>query len=116
MGEGPISNVVWLLENNGAVVARGMVEADELDAFSEWHAWHAEASTLHVFLGADKESGPRSRYDAAHELGHLVMHWSINPKHIENKRTFKVIEDQAHMFAGAFMPPVLVFSNAFSNG
>ena len=114
MGEGPISNVVWLLEYNGAVVARGMVEADDLDAFSEWHEWHTEASTPYVFLGADKESGPRSRYDAAHELGHLVLHRSIDPRHIENKRTFKVIEDQAHRFAGAFMLPALAFSNDFS--
>lgn len=114
LGEGPISNVVWLLENKGAVVARGMVEADELDAFSEWHEWQVKTGTPYVFLGADKESGPRSRYDAAHELGHLVLHRSIDPKHIENRTTFKVIENQAHRFAGAFLLPALAFSNDFS--
>lgn len=114
LGDGPISNLVWLLENKGAVVARGMVEADELDAFSEWHEWQATANTPYVFLGADKGSGPRSRYDAAHELGHLVMHRDIDPKHVENKSTFKVIENQAHRFAGAFLLPALAFSNDFS--
>lgn len=114
LGDGPISNVVWLLENKGAVVARGMVEADELDAFSEWHEWQAKTRTPYVFLGADKESGPRSRFDAAHELGHLVMHRNIDPKHISNKVTFKVIENQAHRFAGAFLLPALAFSNDFS--
>ncbi len=114
LGDGPISNVVWLLENKGAVVARGMVEADELDAFSEWHEWQTKANTPYIFLGADKESGPRSRYDAAHELGHLIMHRDIDPKHIGNKSTFKVIENQAHRFAGAFLLPALAFSNDFS--
>lgn len=111
LGDGPISNVVWLLENNGAVVTRGMVEADELDAFSEWQE---ETGTPYMFLGADKESGPRSRYDAAHELGHLVLHRNIDPRHITNKTTFKVIENQAHRFAGAFLLPALAFSNDFS--
>jgi Zn-dependent peptidase ImmA (M78 family)/transcriptional regulator with XRE-family HTH domain len=114
LGDGPISNVVWLLENKGAVVARGMIEADELDAFSEWHEWQAKTGTPYVFLGADKESGPRSRFDAAHELGHLVMHRDIDPKYISNRTTFKVIEEQAHRFAGAFLLPALAFSNDFS--
>jgi Zn-dependent peptidase ImmA (M78 family)/transcriptional regulator with XRE-family HTH domain len=114
LGEGPISNVVWLFENKGAIVTRGIVEADELDAFSEWHGWQANSSTPYVFLGADKESAPRSRYDAAHELGHLVMHRNIDPKHIENQTTFKIIENQAHRFAGAFLLPTLAFSNDFS--
>lgn len=114
LGEGPISNIVWLLENKGAIVARGMVEADELDAFSEWHEWQARSGTPYVFLGADKESAPRSRYDAAHELGHLVMHRNIDPKHIENRATFKIIENQAHRFAGSFLLPALAFSNDFS--
>lgn len=111
LGEGPISNMVWLLENKGAIIARGMVEADELDAFSEWQT---KSGTPYVFLGADKESASRSRYDAAHELGHLVMHRNIDSKHIENQTTFKVIENQAHRFAGAFLLPALAFSNDFS--
>lgn len=114
LGEGPISNVVWLLENNGGIVARGMVESDELDAFSEWPEWQAATGTPYMYLGADKESGPRSRYDAAHELAHLVLHRHVSLKHIENKSIFKVLEKQAHRFAGAFLLPALAFSNEFS--
>ena len=87
---------------------------DELDAFSEWHEWQAETCTPYVFLDADKESGPRSRFDAAHELGHLVMHRAIDPRYIRNRTTFRVMEDQAHRFAGAFLLPALAFSNDFS--
>jgi Zn-dependent peptidase ImmA (M78 family)/DNA-binding XRE family transcriptional regulator len=114
MGEGPISNVVWLLENNGAVVARGMTGADKLDAFSEWHVWHEDHDTPYVFLGADKNTGPRSRYDAAHELGHLILHRSIDRKHITHKPTFNLIEDQAYRFASAFLLPTSAFANDFS--
>lgn len=110
LGEGPISNVVSLLENNGALVARGMMEADELDAFSEWTD-HDESPF--TFLGADKHSAPRSRYDAAHELGHLALHRCIDKKHIDNKRTFDIIEKQAHRFAGAFLLPASSFANDF---
>src|SRR5258708_2674010 len=52
LGNGAISNVVWLLENNGAVIARTKLEANTLDAFSEWHA--AEGVPYFV-LGADKK-------------------------------------------------------------
>lgn len=110
MGEGPISNVVWLLENNGAVVARGMIGADKLDAFSEWYEWHEHHNTPYVFLGAEKDSGPRSRYDAAHELGHLVLHRHISRKHITHQPTFKLIEDQAHRFGAAFLLPASTFA------
>ncbi len=111
MGEGPISNVVWLLENNGAVVARGAMGADKLDAFSEWYEWHERQHTPYVFLGADKTSGPRSRYDAAHELGHLVLHRHISRKHITHQPTFKLIEDQAHRFGSAFLLPASAFAS-----
>ena len=40
----------------------------------------------------------RSRFDASHELGHLVMHGSAVPGS-------KVVEDQAHDFASAFLLP-----------
>ena len=49
-----------------------------------------------VVLGSDKNDRARSRFDAAHELGHLVMHgeqvWGI-PQ----------VEKQAHSFAAAFL-------------
>lgn len=111
MGDGPISNVTWLLENKGAVVSRGIIGADTLDAFSEWHI---EQDRPYIFLGADKDSGPRSRYDAAHELGHLVLHRNVGVKHVTNQTTFRLIEDQAHRFASAFLLPASAFANDFS--
>lgn len=36
LGDRPISNVVWLLENKGVVCSRFDFESTSLDAFSEW--------------------------------------------------------------------------------
>ncbi|HUF54708.1 MAG TPA: ImmA/IrrE family metallo-endopeptidase [Dehalococcoidia bacterium] len=51
-----------------------------------------------LVLGTDKNDRARSRFDAAHELGHLVIHgqlvWGI-PE----------VEKQAHQFAAAFLMP-----------
>ena len=38
LGNGPVSNIAWLLENHGAVVSRCDLDAEPLDAFSEWRA------------------------------------------------------------------------------
>lgn len=108
MGEGPVGNLVWLLENNGTVVARGDMGAHTLDAFSDWYEAHG---TPYIFLGADKESSVRSRFDAAHELGHLVLHRDIDRKYLTRKADFKLIESQAHRFAGAFLLPASAFAD-----
>jgi Zn-dependent peptidase ImmA (M78 family) len=49
-------------------------------------------------LASDKSDRARSRFDAAHELGHLVLHGS------EIWGTPDV-EKQAHLFASAFLMP-----------
>ena len=53
-----------------------------------------------VVLGTDKNDRARSRFDGAHELGHLVVHgdqiWGV-----------KEVEHQAHAFAAAFLMPAL---------
>jgi Zn-dependent peptidase ImmA (M78 family) len=52
-----------------------------------------------VILGTDKANRIRSRFDAAHELGHLVLHRE-HPKPGDPK-----LERQAHRFANAFLLP-----------
>jgi Zn-dependent peptidase ImmA (M78 family)/DNA-binding XRE family transcriptional regulator len=110
LGDGPISNMVLLMENNGAVVTRIELYADKLDAFS---TWRSSDKTPYIILGADKGSAVRSRFDAAHELGHLVLHRNIEPKHLNSASDFKLIEQQAHRFAGAFLIPANTFAKDF---
>lgn len=105
LGTGPISNFVWLLENNGAVVVRCSLEADELDAFSGWIDGRP-----FVVLNSDKNSAARSRFDAAHELGHLVLHKDLPREILHNPEYFSLIEKQAHRFAAAILFPEPSFS------
>jgi Zn-dependent peptidase ImmA (M78 family) len=90
---GPIQNVVDTLESHGIVVIRLPLDSADVDAFSLPFADHPV-----VVLGADKNDRARSRFDAAHELGHLIMHgdqiWGM-----------KEVETQAHQFAAAFLMP-----------
>jgi Zn-dependent peptidase ImmA (M78 family) len=91
--DGPVEDVVSLLENHGVVVIRLPLGSADVDAFSLPFADHPV-----VVLGSDKDDRARSRFDCAHELAHLVMHgeliWGV-----------KEVEDQAHQFAAAFLMP-----------
>ena len=91
--DGPIEDVVSLLENHGVVVIRLPLGSADVDAFSLPFVDHPV-----VVLGSDKDDRARSRFDCAHELAHLVMHgeiiWGV-----------KEVEDQAHQFAAAFLMP-----------
>lgn len=107
MGDGPISNVVWLLENNGVIVARDELGAETLDAFSEFLV---EDGTPYVILGSEKNVAVRSRFDAAHELGHLILHQRVGKNSLKRAECHKEVESQAHRFAGAFLLPQQAFS------
>jgi Zn-dependent peptidase ImmA (M78 family) len=54
-------------------------------------------------LATDKMSLPRRQMDAAHELGHAILHKGVS--HEELKSDLKEIERQAFRFASAFLLP-----------
>jgi Zn-dependent peptidase ImmA (M78 family)/transcriptional regulator with XRE-family HTH domain len=107
--DGPVSNMVWLLESKGAVVTRCDLLAETLDAFSEWD----EFDRANIILGADNRSAARSRFNAAHELGHMLLHKSIRRTAINQNDSFRLIEWQADRFAGAFLMPAAAFADDF---
>lgn len=97
LGERPIRNMVHLLEVHGVRVFSLAEDHREVDAFSFWRG-----GIPYVFLNT-KKSAERGRFDAAHELGHLVMHRggllaSRPPRAGDAER-------QAQHFAGAFLMP-----------
>jgi Zn-dependent peptidase ImmA (M78 family)/DNA-binding XRE family transcriptional regulator len=110
LSNAPISNVVRLLENNGAIVARDYFELKTLDAFSLWDNLD---NTPYVILGADKGSACRSRTDIGHEIGHLLLHHNIKSTTLNKKAEFDLIERQAFKFSGAFHLPAEKFSDDF---
>ena len=110
LSDNSISNITWLIENHGAVVSLHELGSDKLDAYSHW--CEADATPYFV-LGSDKGSAVRTRYNVAHELGHMILHRGIPKEMFNAKATFKLVEDQAHRFAGAFLLPEETFSLEF---
>lgn len=71
-------------------------------------AWSSELQRPYVLLSSDKGNGFRSQFDLAHELGHLVLHKGIERS--TDPQRYKLMEDQAHRFAGAFLLPAETFA------
>ncbi|KOX19650.1 XRE family transcriptional regulator [Nocardiopsis sp. NRRL B-16309] len=93
LGDAAAPNMVHLLEARGVRVFSLDTEHQDVDAFSFWRD-----SVPYVFLNTAK-SGERGRFDAAHELGHLVMHGHERPS------SGPEAEREANQFASAFLLP-----------
>lgn len=94
LGSQPIPHVVRELERHGIAVARLNMGHTSVDAFSTRRG----PRPLVLLTDDKKDNYVRSRFDAAHELGHLVMHDEVDPG-------TKEIERQAHDFAASFLLP-----------
>jgi Zn-dependent peptidase ImmA (M78 family)/DNA-binding XRE family transcriptional regulator len=92
IGEKPIGHLIKLLESKGARVFALAENTRNVDAFSYWRNGEP-----FIFLNTIK-SAERSRFDAAHELGHLVLHRHGGPQGRE-------AEHQANLFASSFLMP-----------
>ncbi|GAA1959365.1 XRE family transcriptional regulator [Catenulispora subtropica] len=93
LGNAPISNMVHLLEAHGVRVFSLPPEFADINAFAHWRD-----GTPFVFLNT-MTTPERGRFDAAHELGHLVLHG--------DERSFMgpEAEKEANAFASAFLMP-----------
>jgi Zn-dependent peptidase ImmA (M78 family)/transcriptional regulator with XRE-family HTH domain len=100
LGDGPIANMTALLETNGFILSRLEIGSQKIDSFSCWIDGRP-----YIFLGSDKGSYARSRFDAAHELFHLLRHSDVSQEDLERKRVRDRIEREANWFAGAFLVP-----------
>lgn len=107
LGNGPISDVTLLLENNGVIISKVTLGTIYMDGFS---GWDVASNTPYIILGDDKGSAVRSRFDVAHELGHLILHRNLSPECIHNPVNNKLIESQAYSFAKAFLLPANIFA------
>ncbi|MDR1773269.1 MAG: ImmA/IrrE family metallo-endopeptidase, partial [Clostridioides sp.] len=102
LGEAPIGNLISMLQKNGFVISRIEVGSKKVDAFSKWIG-----DVPYIFLGSDKDCAVRSRFDLAHELGHLILHKNIN---FEDIKEMDKLEEQANRFASAFLLPIESFN------
>lgn len=93
LGEHPVPNAVHLLEAHGVRVFSLADDCREVDAFSL-----IRDDRPFVFLNTDR-SAERQRFDAAHELGHLLLHSGAARVHGRDR------EAEANRFAAAFLMP-----------
>ncbi|WP_107495290.1 XRE family transcriptional regulator [Thalassobius sp. I31.1] len=100
LGEGPCIDVVGLLERIGCVVSSIEMGTSKLDGVC---SWSESDGRPHILLATDKMSLPRRQMDAAHELGHAILHKNVTKSELETD--LKVIEKQAFCFASAFLLP-----------
>jgi Zn-dependent peptidase ImmA (M78 family)/transcriptional regulator with XRE-family HTH domain len=96
----PVENMCRAVEANGVIVTRIETGEASVDAFSRSGDRHI------VLLTEDKGCASRSRFDVAHELGHLVMHRGRPTGTLE-------VESQANRFASAFLLPRAGFMREF---
>lgn len=109
LGIGPIQDIVGYLENAGVICGRVELGHLKMDGLSHW----SEADNRpYVLLIADKANGIRNRFDAAHELGHLVLHRNVSTH--DQAKHYDLIESQAHRFASAFLMPAESFASEVS--
>jgi Zn-dependent peptidase ImmA (M78 family) len=105
LGERPAKSMIHRLESHGVRVFSLAEDTVDMDAFSCW-----VGNTPFVFFNTMK-SAERSRMDAAHELGHLVLH-----RHHHNARG-RNAEREADQFGASFlMPTGSVLANAPRHG
>lgn len=93
LGNSPISNVLRTMEKFGVLVVFGWPHSTKVDAFSI-----SDLDNPVIVLNPAKKDYYRQRFDLAHELGHIVMHYDAEPGD-------KYLENEAHQFAGEFLAP-----------
>lgn len=99
LGEQPIGNVIKLLESKGIRVFSLAEDTKNVDAFSCWRN-----NVPYIFLNTFKTS-ERSRFDALHELGHLVLH-------THGQAQGREAEMEANKFASHFLiTPIDLIAN-----
>ncbi len=93
LGDGPVPHMVRLLEAHGVVVLTLPDVDNRVDGFSRRYG-----TRPFVFANPAKNDKACSRMDAAHELGHLLLHPDTEPGS-------QIIERQATTFGSQFLAP-----------
>jgi Zn-dependent peptidase ImmA (M78 family)/DNA-binding XRE family transcriptional regulator len=101
LGRGPLLDLSAILELHGFILIRESASCGDMDAVSCW-----QSGRPYILFSADVSSGPRSAFNLAHELGHMILHSSVEV----TADNLKKIEKQANRFASAFLLPRESFS------
>jgi Zn-dependent peptidase ImmA (M78 family) len=98
----PIPDACLALENAGIPVVNLEITSEKQDGF----CFYSEIlGRPFVGINSYNMSAARARYDVAHELGHIVLHQAVTLQQLRDPSLNKLLEQQAHRFAGAFLFP-----------
>ena len=100
LGKGPIQDLALAAEGAGIILLR---EETGIAAIEGLSSWSSRLERPLVFLSSDKANGYRSRFDLAHEIGHLCLHRHVSAE--MQDECYATGEEQAHKFAGALLLP-----------
>ncbi len=108
LGFDPIENLVGLLESKGVLVFWTDIDNRSVDAYCHW-----DNDNPIIVLNLNQRAGERSRFNAAHELGHLILHReSVYRQHFSDEEepgddgeSRQKREQEANAFASAFLLP-----------
>ena len=92
----PIPDVTLALENVGIPVVHLDIPSEKQDGFCRWSE---RLQRMFVGINIYNISSARARFDAAHELGHALLHHRVRPEQVRDKALHKILETQAHRFA-----------------
>lgn len=106
LGRAPLPNLINLLESVGFVIHVASFDSHKWDAVSYWDA---DTRTPFILLNSDKPSYFRLRFNLLHELFHLLFHQDIDPELRESPAYQRMLEQQAHYFAGEMGLPYDAF-------
>lgn len=104
LGQAPIPDLALAAEGAGIICARIHQGNKKMDGLSQWDELQERPFIL---LSSDKGNYFRSRFDLAHEIGHIVLHRFIKTFDINH---LKDIESQANYFASCLLLPEESFS------
>lgn len=104
LGRSIIPDLCMAAESAGIIVVREETGISQIEGLS---AISSSMDRPFVFLSADKDNAFRSRFDLAHEIGHLILHRLIERSN--DRETYNLMEKQAHAYAGALLLPAEAF-------
>ena len=113
LGNGPIDNLVSVVEQHGIIVTSYNTRTDDIDAFSELLLNNSN-STFLIAYSNNKTSAARVHFDIAHELGHICLHeWSDDIEDI-SKNDFKISGDLLGVSGGFPLGKISSITSGFT--
>lgn len=113
LGNTPINDLRYILEERGIVITCAHINAEKIDAFSQRTIIDGNG-VFFIVISKENTTFVRARFDMAHELAHILLHpWSEDLESI-SREDFKNRERQANIFAGSFLLPKETFGREVS--